>query len=197
MNPAAMLTRHMQEPRWQRFLAHLSEICALGAALVALWSIMRPGPISLSAFMMVAHVLIAVGVTLYVVTAIIYFKRRRGVTRVRFPAGETVFHQGDPADYIYTIISGEVEVVRHTPDQGETILNRLGPGQYFGEMAVLSNAPRNASVRTLTPVEAMSVRRMDFQTLYMYVPGLRQNMEQVISHKLEAEMGTTAPEASP
>ncbi len=194
MNPAAMLTRHIQEPRWQRFLVHVSELCILLSALVAMWSVMRPGPISLSLFMMVAHALIAMGVTLYMVTAIIYFKRRRSVTRVRFAAGETVFHQGDPADYIYTIISGEVEVVRDTPDQGETVLNRLGAGQYFGEMAVLSNTPRNATVRTLTPVEAMSVRRMDFRTLYQYVPGLQQNMEQVISSKLEAEMKNTPPQ---
>ncbi len=131
---------------------------------------------------------------MYVVVAVIEFKRRHGVSRVHFAAGETIFRQGDPADYIYTIISGEVEVVREDHDQGETVLNRLGPGQYFGEMAVVNNTPRNATIRALTPVEAVSMQRMDFTTLYMHVPDLQQSLEQVISNKLDAEAEVSAPE---
>jgi CRP-like cAMP-binding protein len=121
---------------------------------------------------------------------LIHFKRRHGVAQLHFAAGETVFRQGDPGDFIYTIIKGEVAVMREDPEQGETMLSKLGPGEYFGEMALVSDAPRNATVRTLTPVDVVTMERMDFTTLYTYLPALRRSVEEVITAKLDAETRT-------
>ncbi len=67
-------------------------------------------------------------------------------------AGESVFEQGDRADMVYTIISGEIAIVRVLADGGERELARLGPGQYFGELGPFLGFPRSASARAVTDV---------------------------------------------
>jgi putative ABC transport system ATP-binding protein len=69
---------------------------------------------------------------------------------VSYAAGESVFEQGDPAQLIYVVKSGEVDVVRVLADGSEEQLNRLGPGQYFGELGPFLGFPRSASVRAHT-----------------------------------------------
>ncbi len=71
---------------------------------------------------------------------------------VTFAAGESVFEQGDLAQLVYVIKSGEVDVVRILADGGEEPLTRLGPDQYFGELGPFLGFPRSASVRAKTDV---------------------------------------------
>lgn len=193
MNAANLISRRMSEPRWLHTLTRLSEVLIFISAVIALVSILNPGPFTLTLFMVVAQGLIVLGVGLYVIVALTQFKRRHGVARVHFAAGETIFRQGDVGDYLYMIVNGEVAVIREEEDGGETVLNRLGAGQYFGEMALVSNAPRNATIRTISPVDAVTMERMDFTTLYMYLPDLKQSVEQVIADKIKSGMPPAAP----
>ena len=71
---------------------------------------------------------------------------------VSFAAGESIFEQGDPADLVYVIKSGEVDVLRVLADGGEELLTKLGPDQYFGELGPFLGFPRSASVRATTDV---------------------------------------------
>lgn len=71
---------------------------------------------------------------------------------LRLGPGASVFEQGDQADFVYVIDEGEVDIVRVLADGGEELLQRLGPGQYFGELGPLTGFPRSASVRTVTDV---------------------------------------------
>jgi putative ABC transport system ATP-binding protein len=71
---------------------------------------------------------------------------------VSYAAGESIFEQGDPAQLIYVVKSGEVDVIRVLADGSEEQLNRLGPGQYFGELGPFLGFPRSASVRAHTDV---------------------------------------------
>ena len=66
---------------------------------------------------------------------------------------------------MYVITDGEVEVVR-----GGRRLAVLGPGDYFGEMAMLSDAPRNAEVRALAAVDLLAVGKADFSKLLAHFP---------------------------
>ncbi len=87
------------------------------------------------------------------------------ITSEHFEPGEAIFHQGDVGDRLYVIRRGEVEVVR----DGEVVA-ALGPGAYFGEMALLSNAARNATVRALKPTDVLAVAKGDFQKLLANFP---------------------------
>jgi hypothetical protein len=191
MKAASRISQRMYEPRWLEILTRVSEVLIFVAAIIALLSVVKPGPITLTVFMVVAQALIALGVALYVIVAIAQYKRRHGVSRIHFAAGETIFREGDPGDYFYIIIEGEVEAIREAPDHTETVLNRLGPGEYFGEMALVSNVPRNATIRTITPVDAVTMERVDFTTLRNHLPGLRQSVEQVIAEKMSREPPST------
>lgn len=149
---------------------------------MALLAVLAPGPIRLMLFFTVAEAFILLGIFLYLLVTVTGFLRRRGVSMMRFPAGEIIFRQGDPGDFVYTIISGDVEVVRNEPD-GESVLARLAPGQYFGEMALLSDAPRTASVRAVTDVEVVTLSRADFSTLYAYLPDLRRSVDKIMQQR--------------
>ena len=72
--------------------------------------------------------------------------------QVTVAAGESVFEQGDEADLVYVIDSGEVEVVRVLADGTEELLNTIGAGQYFGELGPFLGFPRSATVRATSDV---------------------------------------------
>ncbi|MBK5295241.1 MAG: cyclic nucleotide-binding domain-containing protein, partial [Acidobacteriia bacterium] len=92
-----------------------------------------------------------------------------GIVEQHFEQGEVIFHQGDVGNSVYVIRQGECEVVRGS-DQGETHLATLKAGEYFGEMALLSGAGRNATVRASTPVNVLLIAKADFDQLKSNVP---------------------------
>jgi CRP-like cAMP-binding protein/Zn-dependent protease len=79
---------------------------------------------------------------------------------VNLPPDREVFRQGEIGDAFYAIWSGQVEVV-----QDGSRVKTLGPGSYFGEIALLLDVPRTASIRTLTPVRAFRLDRDGFDRL--------------------------------
>ena len=77
------------------------------------------------------------------------------------PADATIVRQGEYGDTCYLLRSGQVEVVLWQEGDGERSLATLGPGTLFGEAALLTEAPRNASVRALEPCELLALHRAD------------------------------------
>jgi hypothetical protein len=167
----------IQKPQTNRRLLSVATACTVLAALLAGLLALDLNPTSLTLFLLGAQPLIVVGVLLYVLAILADFLRHHGVSRVRFAPGEVIFRQGDPGDFVYTIIDGQVEIVREEPHGEETVINRLGPGEYFGEMALISNAPRTATVRAITAVDAVALARDDFTALYTYLPDLHRSIE--------------------
>ena len=102
--------------------------------------------------------------------------RAESVSEKSFAAGEYVFKQGDLADNVFVIKSGEVEIVKQG-DVGATILARLREGEYFGEMGLLGKQPRNASARAATKVSVLSIDRYAFENLFTAVPEFRKSIE--------------------
>jgi NADH dehydrogenase len=107
-----------------------------------------------------------------------------GAMHEHFEPGQNVFSQGELGDRVYILLSGKAEVVR-TREAGdsEQILATLGPGECFGEMALLDNAPRNASVRCVQAMTVLSIPKREFGLLAANVPGLRANFEQVMARR--------------
>ena len=69
-----------------------------------------------------------------------------------FAAGDVLTRQGAIAHWLYIILAGEAEVVRRNGDGEEHALARLKPGDFFGEMGLLTGEPRTASVHAVTDV---------------------------------------------
>jgi hypothetical protein len=73
-----------------------------------------------------------------------------------FTAGDVIVHEGDVGDEMYFLTKGQVEALRGDPPQRLTVLRE---GSFFGELAILSDAPRAATIRALTDVEVYALRR--------------------------------------
>ena len=106
--------------------------------------------------------------------------RSFAIRREHFEANEVVFREGDRGDWLYVVLDGEVEVVRHVPGQGEVTLGKLGAGECFGEIALVSDKPRSATVRSCTAVNLLALDRDAFQALFSGLPPLRGFFESLI-----------------
>lgn len=96
-----------------------------------------------------------------------------GIHRQHLEAGEIVFYQGDVGDKVYIIESGECEVLQER-DGVQVTIATLGTGDYFGEMAVLSDASRNATARARTRMNLLLVSKCDFDLLKKGMPAFDQ-----------------------
>jgi CRP/FNR family cyclic AMP-dependent transcriptional regulator len=85
------------------------------------------------------------------------------VTANKYAPDKAVFFQGDPSDSLYILVKGSVKVVKASEDGHEKILDILGPGEIFGEFAMLDGHPRSATVTTCEPTELASISRSDFR----------------------------------
>ena len=97
---------------------------------------------------------------------------RAMVTR-RFRRNEVIFHQGDPGDSLHVLASGAVKIVLPSSEGDEAIIATLTPGDFFGELALLDNAPHSATATAVEPVETLSLARAPFQQLLDDDRGLR------------------------
>lgn len=96
-------------------------------------------------------------------------KQDSAISRQHFEPGDVVFYQGDLGDCVYIVEKGECDVFRDKDGKEEHIAT-LTHGAYFGEMAVLSDTSRNATVRARTAMEVLLVRKQDFDMLKTSVP---------------------------
>ncbi len=108
-----------------------------------------------------------------------------GIAHEHFEPGQEIFREGDLGDRIYIIASGRMEVVRRH-DKLEVTLAVLGPGEYFGEMALLNQTTRNATVRCLEPSDVISIHKREFGVLAANLPAMRESFEQVMKKRQRA-----------
>ena len=85
------------------------------------------------------------------------------VGRKSFPRGTTIISAGDTNDFLYIIISGRLKVMMSDDEGREVILAILGANEFFGEMGLLDDSPRSASVVALEPCELLSLSKRDFK----------------------------------
>jgi len=95
-----------------------------------------------------------------------------------------VFEQGDAPDRFYIISGGEVEVVRRQRDGREKILALLHPGDYFGEIGLLTEARRNASIRAKTDVELLAMNWDDFRRVIESSEASRKDFADIMRERL-------------
>jgi len=93
-----------------------------------------------------------------------------------YPAGHHLFHQGDPVDAFYLVRDGAVTVFRDAPGRAQQVLVRIWSGGFFGEMGLLSGAPRMASARTATPTTLLRIDKPNLERLLADIPALEDRL---------------------
>ncbi|HEX7706324.1 MAG TPA: Crp/Fnr family transcriptional regulator [Thermoanaerobaculia bacterium] len=100
-----------------------------------------------------------------------------------FDKGETIFHEGDPADRIYFLVIGRVKIVKAAAGR-DVILEILGPGEPVGAVAVFERRPFPAGAVTLEPSSILSIPEREFFTLLEQRPGMMRHLLAGLTYRL-------------
>jgi CRP/FNR family cyclic AMP-dependent transcriptional regulator len=85
------------------------------------------------------------------------------VTRRSVGRNTTIMSSGDATDSLYIVLSGRLKVMMSDSEGKEVILSILAPGEFFGEMGLIDDEPRSASVVSIEPCELLSITKRDFK----------------------------------
>lgn len=95
------------------------------------------------------------------------------------PTGATIIHQGTPGDRMFIVQEGEVEI-----RIGDRVLERVGPGGFFGEMSLVDHSPRSASAVTTSAVRLVSLDERKFTRLVQETPGFALQVLRGLARRL-------------
>lgn len=110
--------------------------------------------------------------------------------------GEVVLREHAPGDDLYLLVEGHVDVLRGAGTPGEMLLNRLGPGAYFGEMAVLDGTPRSATIVAAGAVRVLVLEGDRLRELVHEMPELAFDLLRVLAERVrKAEERLASSEA--
>src|SRR5271154_6314340 len=105
--------------------------------------------------------------------------------RVAFDPGKRLMRQGDPADAAYLIIDGEAEVIVETP-VGPVTVATLGANEIVGEMGILCNAPRNATVCAKNRLITLRISKEPFMRMVREFPNMGVFIMQELAQRLDS-----------
>ena len=80
----------------------------------------------------------------------------------KFKPGQVIIREGEVGDLFYVITEGHVEIIIRDADGSDVVLHEAGPGEFFGELSMLTNRPRSARVRAVEPVTTLALERDEF-----------------------------------
>jgi CRP/FNR family transcriptional regulator, cyclic AMP receptor protein len=90
-----------------------------------------------------------------------------GSLRRNYPRGRTIVAEGEPSQSLYILLSGRAKVQRSDSEGKEVILAVIGPGEFFGEMSLIDDSPRSASVITLESSDFMAINKDNFKAMLL------------------------------
>ncbi|ADO68965.1 NAD-binding protein [Stigmatella aurantiaca] len=111
----------------------------------------------------------------------------RGAEFLQRPAGAEIFKRGDPGETFFVVLAGEVKLV----GDGGQVMGMVGPGGFFGELALLTGEPRMATALASSACELAAVGREDFRGMVMANPSVALEMSRILGQRLSrAQVGT-------
>ncbi len=111
---------------------------------------------------------------------------RHGIPVKRFEAGERIFLEEDAGDAMYVVRSGAVDVISFG-----TLLEHVGAGGVFGEMALINDAPRSAAALASQPTEVAVIDKPTFMALIAEEPDFALGVMEVMAERVRRAPGTT------
>ncbi len=103
--------------------------------------------------------------------------------RVSYGTGEILFRQGDPGDAAYVILSGSAEILADSPN-GPIKITELGTNSIVGEIAILCDGSRTATVMAAVPMEALRIRKEIFLKMLVDFPEITIEVMRVLAERL-------------
>ncbi|WP_428669743.1 cyclic nucleotide-binding domain-containing protein [Reyranella sp.] len=104
--------------------------------------------------------------------------------RMTFGTGQEVCHQGDPGDAMYVILGGVANVLIDTP-KGQLQVAQLRKNGFFGETAILCDAPRNATISASESLLTLKISKDMFYRLVAEFPSMAIEMMRELAHRVE------------
>lgn len=111
--------------------------------------------------------------------------------RRRFAAGEVIFHEGDPGRSLCVLDSGRVKITAASEQGQEALLAVVGPGEFFGEMALFDDSPRSADAVAIESTQTLNLTREDFLKVLDQYPAVARHLLAVLARtirRLTAEL---------
>ncbi|MBF0392043.1 MAG: response regulator [Alphaproteobacteria bacterium] len=102
----------------------------------------------------------------------------------RLAKGEALFAKGDAGEALYGVISGQIRIGSRSAGGTEVVLDVMGPGEVFGEIALLDGLPRTADAVAVLPCELMLIRRSEFLPLLETEPGLAPHLLKLLCERV-------------
>lgn len=103
--------------------------------------------------------------------------------RVKYNAGQTLFHQGDEGDAAYVVLSGTADIIVDS-SSGQIKVAEVEPNEIVGEIAILCDVSRTATVRATAPLEALRIRKDHFLRLLTEFPEMTVEIVKVLADRL-------------
>lgn len=104
--------------------------------------------------------------------------------RMNYAAGQEVFHQGDTGDAMYVILAGVADVVIESPG-GPITVAQLKKNNFVGDMAILGDVPRNATIKANEPLTTLKISKDMFFRLVTEFPQMAIEMMRELAHRVE------------
>lgn len=101
-----------------------------------------------------------------------------------FPAHTIILREGEKPDSLYVILYGKVKIYVSDKDGNEVIVNMQGRGDFFGEMALLDEAPRSASVMTKEPTRLSIITKAAFRECLAAHPDIAYNLIRTLTQRV-------------
>lgn len=183
MNPKPVKRLKPDSGATQKLLI-LAQVLALIALVFGLQFLMNTTGGTLFLFATIGPLLLTIAILCIVGVGIATLRRRHSLFATEtFEPGQIVFRAGDEGDCAYFIRSGDVDVVQRQADGTEAVVARLSRGQYFGEMALLNSAPRNATIRAMTRTEVAVLGKQNFLTLLSLIPSTQHDIMKTVNER--------------
>ncbi|GAA1773702.1 Crp/Fnr family transcriptional regulator [Kocuria aegyptia] len=106
------------------------------------------------------------------------------LTEVDLSRGSTLFHEGDPGDQLYFIISGKIKLGRTAPDGRESLVAIMGPGELFGEMALFDPSPRSTSATAVSETRLAGLKHENLKKVIERSPDVSAQLLQALARRL-------------
>jgi hypothetical protein len=168
---------------YKRSALILAQVLTVSATIMAIVLFVNVGPATVTLFMLTAQGFILLSIVICLLVVITTPERE--LIEEHFARGAIIFRKGEMGDKVYVIENGAVEAVEEQPGGGEKVIRNMGPGDHFGEIALIQRIPRTLTVRAVTDVDVLAIKAGAFASLFAHLPVLRDSFLQAVEQRLQ------------